>query len=227
MGSCNVCEGRRFSHETLEVRFKDHSIADVLNLEIRDALKLFESFQRSRFCCRHSAMSVLITCSLGRPPQRSAAAKLSESNSPGNSASVRPVELCISLMNPPPACILQTCTKLLDVLHGFVNDGNTVIVIEHNLDVIKTADWILDIGRKAGQGAANWLLRELRKTWQSAKRPIRCCLENSSAGIYASPYFISSQKGKEKVGGRNSQRSNSDRRSQPAQSAGRERGNPA
>ncbi|MBL8820414.1 MAG: excinuclease ABC subunit UvrA [Planctomyces sp.] len=149
---CNVCEGRRFSHETLEVRFKDHSIADVLNLEIRDALKLFESFPKITLLLKTLCDVGLDYMRLGQAsPTLSGgeAQRIKLARELGKRSTGKTLYL---LDEPTTGLHFADVHKLLEVLHGFVEDGNTVIVIEHNLDVIKTADWVLDIGPEGGSG---------------------------------------------------------------------------
>ncbi|MFN8707209.1 MAG: excinuclease ABC subunit UvrA, partial [Planctomyces sp.] len=149
---CNVCEGRRFSHETLEVKFKDHSIADVLNLEVRDAVRLFEEFPKIRQMLQTLCDVGLDYMQLGQAsPSLSGgeAQRVKLARELGKRSTGRTLYL---LDEPTTGLHFADVHKLLEVLHNFVDDGNTVIVIEHNLDVIKTADWILDIGPEGGAG---------------------------------------------------------------------------
>ena len=149
---CDVCEGRRFSHETLEVKYKDKSIAEVLKMEIRDAVELFANVPKIRRLLQTLSDVGLDYMQLGQPSptlsggeaQRIKLARELGKRSTGKTLYV--------LDEPTTGLHFADVHKLLEVLHGFVEAGNTVVVIEHNLDVIKTADWVIDIGPEGGAG---------------------------------------------------------------------------
>ena len=151
--TCPVCEGRRFNRETLQVRFKGKNIHDVLEMDVQEAL---EHFAERAEDPRHAADAARRRPRLhqARPARRrrSPAARRSASSWPANCAGAAPARRSTSSTSRPPACTSTTSSKLLQVLHGFVEAGNTVVVIEHNLDVIKTADWIIDLGPEGGGG---------------------------------------------------------------------------
>ena len=149
---CTVCEGRRFNHETLEVRFRDHSIADVLNLDIRDALNLFEAFPRI-----HRFLQTLCDVGLDYMKLGQASPTLSGGEAQrvklARELGKRSTGRTLYLLDEPTTGLhFADVRKLIEVLQGFVESGNTVIVIEHNLDVIKTSDWVIDIGPEGGAG---------------------------------------------------------------------------
>lgn len=149
---CDVCEGRRFSHETLEVRYKDHSIADVLNMEIRDALPVFENVPRIQ-----NLLQTLIDVGLDYMQLGQSSPTLSGGEAQriklARELGKRSTGQTLYLLDEPTTGLhFADVHKLLEVLHGFVDRGNTVIVVEHNLDVIKTADWIIDMGPEGGAG---------------------------------------------------------------------------
>jgi excinuclease ABC subunit A len=150
--TCPVCNGRRFNHETLDVRFKGANIADVLEMDVQQALVHFENIP--------AIVSLLATLhdvgldylKLGQPsPTLSGgeAQRIKLSRELGKRATGRTIYL---LDEPTTGLHFADVQKLLEVLHGLVNRGNTVLVVEHNLDVIKTADWIIDLGPEGGAG---------------------------------------------------------------------------
>ncbi|MCX7386695.1 MAG: excinuclease ABC subunit UvrA [Planctomycetales bacterium] len=149
---CNVCEGRRFNHETLEVKFREHSIADILDLDIGEALKLFESFPKI-----HRMLQTLCDVGLDYMKLGQASPTLSGGEAQrvklARELGKRSTGRTLYLLDEPTTGLhFADVKKLIEVLQGFVEAGNTVIVIEHNLDVIKTSDWIIDIGPEGGAG---------------------------------------------------------------------------
>ena len=149
---CNVCEGRRFNRETLEVKFRDKSIADILNLEVREALELFDSLPKIAQLLRALRDVGLDYMQLGQAsPTLSGgeAQRIKLARELGKRSTGKTLYL---LDEPTTGLHFADVKKLIEVLHNFVEAGNTVIVIEHNLDVIKTSDWIIDIGPEGGAG---------------------------------------------------------------------------
>jgi len=149
---CPVCEGKRFNHETLEVRFKDKNIAEVLDLDVQEALIHFENVPQILRLLQALHDVGLDYLKLGQPSptlsggeaQRIKLARELGKRSTGTTFYV--------LDEPTTGLHFDDVKKLLTVLHGFVAAGNTVLVVEHNLDVIKTADWIIDLGPTGGLG---------------------------------------------------------------------------
>ena len=150
--TCPVCEGRRFNRETLQVRYRGKSIHDVLELEVAQALEHFEHVPKIRTMLQTLHDVGLDYIKLGQP---------SPTLSGGEAQRIKLAkELCRTstgrtlyiLDEPTTGLHFEDIRKLLEVLHGFVAAGNTVLVIEHNLDVIKTADWIIDMGPEGGSG---------------------------------------------------------------------------
>jgi len=149
---CDVCDGRRFSHETLEVKYKDHNVAEILNMEIRDALELFENVPKIRQLLQTLVDVGLDYMQLGQPsPTLSGgeAQRIKLARELGKRSTGKTLYL---LDEPTTGLHFADVHKLLEVLHGFVERGNTVVVVEHNLDVIKTADWVIDLGPEGGAG---------------------------------------------------------------------------
>jgi excinuclease ABC subunit A len=149
---CNVCEGRRFSQETLDVQYREHNIADVLNLDIREARALFDSFPKISRLLQSLCDVGLEYMKLGQAsPTLSGgeAQRIKLARELGKRSTGKTLYL---LDEPTTGLHFADVHKLLEVLHGFVEAGNTVVVIEHNLDVIKTADWVIDVGPEGGAG---------------------------------------------------------------------------
>ena len=149
--TCEVCEGRRFNRETLEVAFKEKNIAEVLGMDVSQALEHFASLPKiARMLCtlRDVGMEYV---RLGQPAptvsggeaQRVKLAKELCRKSTGRTLYI--------LDEPTTGLHFADIQKLLDVLHRFVEEGNTVIVVEHNLEVIKTADQVIDLGPEGGK----------------------------------------------------------------------------
>ncbi|MBF0511247.1 MAG: excinuclease ABC subunit UvrA [Candidatus Omnitrophica bacterium] len=147
---CEICKGRRFTDQTLEVRFKDKNIADVLDFSVDEALRLFESIPRIK-----QVLQTLHDVGLGYIRLGQAATTLSG----GEAQRVKLAsELCkpatgktfYILDEPTTGLHFADVDKLLQVLQQLVDRGNTVLVIEHNLDVVKTADYIIDLGPDGG-----------------------------------------------------------------------------
>jgi len=149
---CNVCEGKRFNHETLEVKYRDQSIADVLDMDIQQALDLFENHPKIYRLLKTLHDVGLDYMKLGQPsPTLSGgeAQRVKLARELGKRSTGKTLYL---LDEPTTGLHFADVKKLLEVLHGFVEEGNTVVVIEHSLDVIKTADWIIDMGPEGGAG---------------------------------------------------------------------------
>jgi len=147
---CEVCKGKRFNRETLEVRFRGLSIAEVLELTVEDALAFFEHQPRIR-----QKLATLSDVGLGYIHLGQSATTLSGGEAQrvklATELSKRDTgRTCYILDEPTTGLHFEDVRLLLDVLHRLVDRGNTVLVIEHNLDVIKTADWIIDLGPEGG-----------------------------------------------------------------------------
>ncbi|MBK6486253.1 MAG: excinuclease ABC subunit UvrA [Gemmatimonadetes bacterium] len=147
---CDVCKGRRYNRETLEVRFRGLSIADVLDLTVEDALAFFEHQPRVR-----QKLATLNDVGLGYIHLGQSATTLSGGEAQrvklATELSKRDTGRTLYILDEPTTGLhFEDVRLLLDVLHRLVDRGNTVLVIEHNLDVIKTADWIVDLGPEGG-----------------------------------------------------------------------------
>jgi excinuclease ABC subunit A len=149
---CEVCRGRRYNSETLAVRFKGHSISDVLNLPASDALKLLENIPQIQ-----QKLSTLVEVGLGYVQLGQSATTLSGGEAQriklARELSKRQTGRTLYILDEPTTGLhFDDVRKLLDVLQRLVGLGNTVLIIEHHLDVIKQADWIVDLGPEGGEG---------------------------------------------------------------------------
>ena len=155
---CDVCHGKRYNRETLEILYKGHTIADVLDMTVEDALKLFENvptIARKLDTLRAVGLDYIklgqsATTLSGGEAQRVKLSKELSKRDTGNTLYI--------LDEPTTGLHFHDIEQLLDVLHQLVDQGNTVVVIEHNLDVIKTADWIVDLGPEGGAGGGRILV---------------------------------------------------------------------
>ena len=155
--TCEVCKGHRYNRETLEVRYKNRSIADVLEMSIDEALEFFQNIPAIKRYLQTLADVGLGYVKLGQPAptlsggeaQRIKLGAELQKRATGNTLYV--------LDEPTTGLHFEDVRKLLNVLQRLVGQGNTVIVIEHNLDVVKTADWIVDLGPEGGD-AGGWVV---------------------------------------------------------------------
>jgi excinuclease ABC subunit A len=149
---CETCKGKRYNRETLEIRFKGKSIADVLDMTVEDAQTFFAAVPAIR-----EKMDALMQVGLGYIKVGQQATTLSGGEAQrvklSKELSRRSTGRTLYILDEPTTGLhFEDVRKLLEVLHSLVDQGNTVVVIEHNLDVIKTADWIIDIGPEGGDG---------------------------------------------------------------------------
>jgi excinuclease ABC subunit A len=148
--TCDVCHGARYNRETLEVKFKGKSIADVLDMTIEDAVEFFKAVPPIR-----DKMAMLAEVGLGYVKVGQQATTLSGGEAQrvklAKELSRRATGNTLYILDEPTTGLhFEDVRKLLEVLHALVEQGNTVVVIEHNLEVIKTADWIVDLGPEGG-----------------------------------------------------------------------------
>jgi excinuclease ABC subunit A len=147
---CEVCKGKRYNRETLEVRFRGMSISDVLEMTVEDATAFFENQPRI-----HQKLQTLMDVGLGYIHLGQSATTLSGGEAQrvklATELSKRDTGRTFYILDEPTTGLhFEDVRLLLEVLHRLVDRGNTVLVIEHNLDVIKTADWIIDLGPEGG-----------------------------------------------------------------------------
>ena len=150
--TCETCQGKRYNRETLEVKFKGKSIADVLDMTVEDAQHFFQAVPSIR-----EKMDALVRVGLGYIKVGQQATTLSGGEAQrvklSKELARRSTGKTLYILDEPTTGLhFEDVRKLLEVLHELVDQGNSVIVIEHNLDVVKTADWIIDIGPEGGDG---------------------------------------------------------------------------
>ena len=150
--TCETCQGKRYNRETLEILFKGKSIADVLDMTVEDAQEFFKAVPAIR-----EKMDALVRVGLGYIKVGQQATTLSGGEAQrvklSKELSKRSTGRTLYILDEPTTGLhFEDVKKLLEVLHELVENGNTVVVIEHNLDVVKTADWIIDIGPEGGDG---------------------------------------------------------------------------
>ena len=147
---CDVCKGKRYNRETLEVRFKGKSIADVLDMTVDEGVSFFKAIPAIRDKLLTLQRVGLGYIRVGQPATTVSggeAQRIKLSKELSRRATGRTLYI---LDEPTTGLHFEDVRKLLEVLHALVETGNTVVVIEHNLDVIKTADWIVDLGPEGG-----------------------------------------------------------------------------
>ena len=167
--TCDSCKGKRYNRETLEIQFRGKSIADVLAMTVEDGVEFFSAVPPIRDKLRTLAEVGLSYVTLGQPAttlsggeaQRVKLAKELSRRATGRTLYI--------LDEPTTGLHFEDVRRLLEVLHALVDAGNTVIVIEHNLEVIKTADWIIDLGPEGGDGGGRIVAEGTPETVAGAK----------------------------------------------------------
>ena len=178
---CDVCKGKRYNRETLEIHFKDKSIADVLDLTVEEGAELFRAVPSIR-----DKLETLARVGLGYIHIGQAATTLSGGEAQrvklAKELSRRATGRTLYILDEPTTGLhFADVRKLLEVLHALVDQGNTVVVIEHNLEVIKTADWIVDLGPEGGSGGGRIVAQGTPEDVAATK--------GSYTGEYLAPYF--------------------------------------
>lgn len=150
--ACDECKGKRYNRETLEVKYKGKSIADVLDMTVDEAVSFFDAIPSIR-----DRLKLLQRVGLGYIHLGQSATTLSGGEAQriklSKELSKKATGRTLYILDEPTTGLhFEDISKLLEVLHQLVDQGNTVVVIEHNLEVIKTADWIIDLGPEGGDG---------------------------------------------------------------------------
>ncbi|MDY0028980.1 MAG: excinuclease ABC subunit UvrA [Pseudobdellovibrionaceae bacterium] len=189
--TCEECKGKRYNRETLDVKYKGKSISDVLDMSIEDACEFFKAIPAIRNKLETLHQVGLDYIKVGQPAttlsggeaQRVKLAKELSKRATGQTLYI--------LDEPTTGLHFEDVRKLLEVLHRLVDTGNTVLVIEHNLDVIKTADWIIDIGPEGGSGGGQIIATGTPEDIAKAK--------GSYTGEYLSPLLKRKSTSKKKT----------------------------
>lgn len=150
--TCEECEGKRYNRETLDVKYRDKSISDVLDMSIEDATEFFKAVPAIRNKLQTLRDVGLDYIKVGQPATTLSGGEAQRVKLAKELAKRATGQTLYILDEPTTGLHFEDVRKLLEVLHKLVDTGNTMVVIEHNLDVIKTADWIIDIGPEGGHG---------------------------------------------------------------------------
>jgi excinuclease ABC subunit A len=150
--TCEECQGKRYNRETLEVRYKEKSISDVLDMSIEDATEFFKAVPSIRTKLQTLQEVGLDYIKVGQPATTLSGGEAQRVKLAKELAKRATGQTLYILDEPTTGLHFEDVKKLLEVLHKLVDTGNTMVVIEHNLDVIKTADWVIDIGPEGGNG---------------------------------------------------------------------------
>ncbi len=179
--TCEACNGKRFNRETLDIHYKDQSIADVLNMTVENAREFFKNIPSIS-----EKLAYLDEVGLGYIKLGQSATTLSGGEAQriklSRELSKRPTGHTVYILDEPTTGLhFEDIRKLLEVLNRLVDQGNSVIVIEHHLDVIKTADWVIDLGPEGGKGGGEVIATG---TPQDISK-----VAKSYTGKYLKPYF--------------------------------------
>ena len=178
---CDVCKGKRYNRETLEVLFRNKSIADILDMTVEEGVEFFTAVPSIR-----DKLEMLLRVGLGYVKIGQQANTLSGGEAQrvklSKELSKRATGKTVYILDEPTTGLhFDDIRKLLEVLQALVDQGNSVIVIEHNLDVIKTADWVIDLGPEGGDGGGE-IVAEGRPEDVAV-------IERSVTGQYLAPYL--------------------------------------
>ena len=167
---CEVCKGKRYNRETLEVKYKGKSIADVLQMTIEEAVEFFKAIPKI-----HRKLETLLEVGLGYVRMGQPATTLSGGEAQrvklSSELAKRATGSTFYILDEPTTGLhFEDVRRLLAVLHRLVDQGNTVLVIEHNLDVVKTADWLIEMGPEGGDGGGEVIVVGTPETVANCER---------------------------------------------------------
>ncbi len=178
--TCDVCKGKRYNRETLEITFKDKSIADVLDMTVEEGAKFFSAVPSIR-----DKLETLARVGLGYIHIGQQATTLSGGEAQriklSKELSRRATGRTLYILDEPTTGLhFHDVAKLLEVLHELADAGNTVVVIEHNLEVIKTADWVIDLGPEGGDGGGRIVAAGTPETSRRRRKATRAVSAGSA-----------------------------------------------
>ncbi|NYZ17610.1 excinuclease ABC subunit UvrA [Azospirillum sp. RWY-5-1] len=189
--TCDVCHGKRYNRETLEVLYRDKSIADVLDMTVEEGKEFFKAVPGIRDKLETLERVGLGYIHIGQPATTLSggeAQRVKLSKELSRRATGRTLYI---LDEPTTGLHFADVEKLLEVLHALVDQGNTVLVIEHNLEVVKTADWVLDLGPEGGTGGGEIVAEGTPEQVAKVRR--------SHTGTYLVPYLATSPKSRKRA----------------------------
>ena len=178
---CEVCHGKRYNHETLQVRFKDKNIADVLDMTVDSALEYFDAFPKLKRRLETLRDVGLGYVHLGQPAPTLSGGEAQRGKLAKELSRVATGRTLYVLDEPSVGLHSADVHKLIEVLQALVESGNTVLIIEHNMDIIKVSDWIIDLGPEGGNKGGEIIACGTPKEI--------CQVENSYTGQYLKKYI--------------------------------------
>jgi excinuclease ABC subunit A len=184
---CDVCRGKRYNRETMDVQFRGKNISDVLSMTVDEALDFFQAIPKLRVKLQTLSDVGLGYVHLGQPATTLSGGEAQRIKLSAELSKRATGKTLYILDEPTTGLHFHDVKLLLDVLHRLVDRGNTVVVIEHNLDVIKTADWILDLGPEGGAGGGRIVAEGTPETVAAAK--------GSPTGVYLAPVLEGARAG--------------------------------
>ena len=185
---CEVCEGRRYNREALEIEFKGKNIAEVLEMTVSEALDFFSNIPRVRNKLQTMNDVGLGYIRLGQPATQLSGGEAQRVKLSTELSKRATGQTLYILDEPTTGLSFEDCSHLLGVLHRLVDAGNSVVLIEHHLDLIKSADWIVDLGPGAGD-KGGYVVAEGRPEDLAS-------LDHSSTGRYLRDYLPAARPGK-------------------------------
>ena len=166
---CEACNGKRYNREALEVKFKDKDISDVLNMTVDEALQFFWNFPKIRAKLETMRDVGLGYIRLGQPATTLSGGEAQRVKLATELSKRATGKTLYILDEPTTGLSFEDCAALLRVLHRLVDAGNSIVVIEHNLDMIKNADWLIDLGPGAGDAGGRVIAQGAPESVMKAK----------------------------------------------------------